>query len=92
MPKVNGHKPAGSVETPEYQLAAKMLIAFRDTWNEQLKVSGADPVMFSRLSVVALSQLSAIVAVDVGMQHDQFTNVCRANFDEAFKNAPRFSA
>lgn len=83
----NGHDKV----SPEYQLTAKLIEAFRDTWLEKYQENLADPMTFSRLSILALSQLAAINGVDVGMTEEQFVNVCRANFIQAFKHAPRFS-
>lgn len=91
MPKkqLNGSKPAEP--STEYKLVHEMLTEFRDVWVKQCQGATIDPMIFSRLSVVALTQLSAIVAVDVGMQPDQFTNICSAQFTEAYRKAPRFN-
>ena len=92
MPKINkmnGHK-AQPEQSKEYELAAQLLGDFRDLWVDKFKRAGADSVLFSRMSVVALTQLSAIIAVDVGMSLEQFVNVCAAQFSEAYKKAPRF--
>lgn len=77
-------------DNPDYRLTMKLLNEFRALWVEQLRISETDPVRFSQLSVVALTQLSAIVGVDVGMIPQQFEAVCRAQFDAAFAKAPRF--
>lgn len=50
-----------------------------------------DAVRYSRLSVVTLSQMAAVTAVDVGLTEEQFLATCKANFDEAVKRAPRWS-
>ena len=86
---MNGHK-AQIDQSKEYKITAKILSDFRDLWVEQFKQAGVDSVLFSRLSVVALTQLSAIIAVDVGMQPEQFSSICSAQFTEANKRAPRF--
>lgn len=80
-------KPASN---PDYEAALKLLAAFRETWAKQHAEAGLDALKYSRLSVVALTQLSAIVAVDVGMNAQQFENVCRAQFKAAYEQAPRF--
>jgi hypothetical protein len=77
--------------SPEFELASQLLTDFRNLWIEKSQKSKVDPMLFSRLSVVALTQLAAIVAVDVGMQPEQFLAVCNAQFLEAHKNAPRFA-
>lgn len=87
MPRI---VPEVTKVTAEFQATAKMLAAFRETWLEQLKASGIDDVRYSQLSVVAMTQLAAIVAVDVGVKLEQFTAVCQANFKEAYDKAPKF--
>jgi hypothetical protein len=42
------------------------------------------------MSVVALSHMAAVTAVDVAMSEEQFINVCLANYREAIKRAPRW--
>jgi hypothetical protein len=94
MPKklANGkdHHPTQPV-SPEYQLASKLMEAFQETWKAMYAEGLADPMTFSRMSVVALTQLAAIVGVDVGMSTDQFIAINKANFEEAFRKAPKFS-
>lgn len=87
MPKiVNGHD-----SNPDYALASKMLADIKAFWAaQQAELVGEDPMRVSRLATVAFSQWAAMLAVDVGMQSYQFSAVCQANFDEAFKQAPRF--
>ena len=89
MPKVmNGH---GVHEVdPHYELTLKLLNELREFWLGQLKNTTADDVTFARLSVVALTQFSAMLAVDVGMLDEQFINVCRAQFQAAYAKAPKF--
>jgi hypothetical protein len=90
--KLNGHDQP--VKDPhidtDMQLAAGILHALKGAWLAHLKESGAAQVRHARLTVVAATQLAAIIGVDVGMTADQFTNVCKANFDEAYKRAPKF--
>ena len=45
---------------------------------------------FQRMSVVTLSHMAAVTAVDVAMSEEQFINVCLANYREAVKRAPRW--
>ena len=58
---------------------------------ELAKQIGVGPVKFSRVSIVSLSQLAAVIAVDVGLTEEQFLATCKANFAEAAKRAPRWS-
>ncbi len=90
MPKMNGKTPGVAAQSPEYLLTMKLLNAFNDTWKEQARQAGVDPVLYSRLSMVALSQLAAQLAVDVGMKPEQFAAVCQAQFTQAYQRAPKF--
>jgi hypothetical protein len=85
-------KPAepAPVQTADYLLTVKLLNEFRHTWTEQFKEAGVSATLFSRLSLVAMTQVAAIVGVDVGMTQEQFLAVCRANFNEAYSKAPKF--
>lgn len=92
MPKViNGssQKPTTEQET-DYALSMKMLSDIRSFWLEQATYSTIDQVRLYRLGVVAFSQWASILGVDVGMNVEQFTNVCRANFQAAYEKAPKF--
>lgn len=63
-------------------------------WKEWIKHRDenkqVDPPRYSRLSVVTLSHVAATVAVDVGMDLEQFLAVCRANFKDAYQRAPKW--
>lgn len=85
MPKIEAD------DDPKYILTKKLVSEFMKTWHEQNKESGVDEVLFSQLSVVALSQVAAIIGVDIGMRAEQFSNVCQANFKQAYDIAPKFS-
>ena len=54
-----------------------------------------DPVVaqekFTRVSIVSFTQIAAVCAVDVGLTEEQFLETCKANFQQAFKAAPRWS-
>lgn len=76
--------------TPQQKLALKLFNEFKKEYVKSAAKYQDDPIAHTRMSIVALSQLAAILAVDVGMQPDQFLNVNRCNFEEAFKVAPRF--
>ena len=65
-----------------------------EIWKEHrewCKGQKIDPVIYSRVSVVSLTQIAAVTAVDVGMTEEQFLNTCKANFQEANQRAPRWS-
>ena len=86
MPKVQAPAEAN----PDLQLTNKLITEYRKVWVEQRNAEGGSQVRFSRLSVIALLQAAAIVAVDIGLNHEQFTNTALANYKEAFKRAPKF--
>lgn len=46
--------------------------------------------LFTKMSAVALSQYAAVLAIDMGMNEEQFVKVSRANFQEAYERAPKF--
>lgn len=83
--------PKMEAENPEYVLTKKLVSEFMKAWHEQMADSGVGQVRYSQLSVVALTQVAAIAGVDVGMNIDQFTAVCQANFKQAYDIAPKFS-
>ena len=86
--KANGHQEPEP--NPDFEMMTHILNDLRHFWATECNSSGVDPVRFGRLGIVALTQWTAIVGVDLGMQEEQFMAVCRANFQEAFKRAPRF--
>lgn len=93
MPKnINGHDPDASpnVDDPHKMLLTSLLRQYQAGYLSMAQLNPEDPVLLCKLSVVALSQLAAMHAVDVGMQPEQFFNICKANYAEAFKRAPRF--
>ena len=92
MPKTingNSQKPTSEQES-DYALSVKMLGDIRDFWMEQTADSTLDQAKLYRLGVVAFSQWASILGVDLGMNVEQFTNVCRANFQAAYEKAPKF--
>jgi hypothetical protein len=60
------------------------------TWGPHRDGFG-DQVSFTRLSVITLSQVAAVCAVDVHMPEDKFLAVCKANYEQAHKVAPKWS-
>lgn len=88
MPKV---KKPEVVLSPELILTNKLITEFRQLWVDQLKEAGVSHVQYSRLSLLALLQVAAVVGVDLGMQSKQFTAMALGSFEEAHKRAPRFS-
>jgi len=89
MPRIsNTPKEAAS---PDLILANKLIAEFRQLWVDQLKDAGVSHVDYSRISLVALNQLAATIAVDLGMKPQQFTAMCGGAYMEAYKQAPKFS-
>ena len=89
---MSGEEPNGKgTEEQAIQHVHGLLVAsLWSTWKDARGASDLDPVKYSRLSVVSLTQVAAMTAVDLGMPIEQFTEVCRANFLEAMARAPRF--
>ena len=70
-----------------------LVVKLWEIWKEHrewCKAQKIDPVIYSRVSVVSLTQIAAVTAIDVGMTEEQFLNTCKANFQEADKKAPRW--
>lgn len=88
MPRI---QPKQEPVNPDLSLTNKLIAEYRQLWVDQLREAGGSQVHFSRLSLVALTQVAAVVAVDVGMKPEQFTAMCLANFSEAHKRAPKFT-
>ena len=62
-----------------------------ELWREHRDLNKAmGPQKFSRTSIVALTNIAAVTAVDVGMDEEQFLRTCKANYAVAVKNAPRW--
>lgn len=84
---MNSHEPGN----PDFEATTEILTNLRKYWISQASNSKLDPMRFSQLGLVALTQWSAMVGVDVGIPEDMFIAICQANFREAFKRAPKFS-
>lgn len=67
------------------------------TWGQHRDITRGtiDPVTaqekFTRLSIVSLTSIAAICAVDVNMTEENFLATCKANYEQVVKNAPRWS-
>jgi hypothetical protein len=65
-----------------------------DTWSKWKDNKPApeelDAIKYTRLSVVSLTHVAAVLAVDVGMNEEQYLKVCKANFTEAVAKAPKW--
>ena len=74
-----------------FELAKSLLQSIAEWYLKQVDDrAGTDMVTLTRMSVLALSQYSAVLAVDVNMIEDQFLAVNKANFQEAYAKAPKF--
>jgi hypothetical protein len=72
-------------------MTMKIVQSHKELLIKEMEESGIDPVLFSRLVVVALTSLAATYAVDINMPYDGFGRTCQANYAEANRRAPRFS-
>jgi hypothetical protein len=86
MPKVKS-----VVNSKEYDITARIINDLKATWDKLYAEGLADPPTFVSLSVVACTQLAAIMAVDVGLVEDKLLAITQANYREALKRAPKFS-
>ena len=79
-------------ETSEEFKQAEMMLNSIKQWyfNEVERHKGKNEEMTARIMITVLSQWASILAVDVGMSHEQFKSVCTANFEMAYQNAPKF--
>ena len=91
MPRVN-QQPQAAEPSPDYQLTLRLLEACMTLWRTQyMDLSReVDPMKLTRLGVVAFTQVSATLGVDVGMTQEQFVAICNVQFAEAYKRAPKF--
>ncbi len=75
----------------EYKTAQALLSTLAEWYITQVELQPAsERVWFTRLVVVALSQYSATLAVDVGLPEPSFVKICELSFKEAYDKAPKF--
>lgn len=81
-------------ETPskEQELCQDLSNSLSDWFKTEMANYGnrVDPVLLSRMTVVAMAGYSAMLAVDVGMPPENFTAVCGASYKQAYDKAPKF--
>jgi hypothetical protein len=88
---------SGGVPPELFDLHKKLCSDIWATWGSHRDHAQGviDPVVaqekFTRVSIVSLTQIAAVCAVDVGMTEEQYLATCKANFETAYKNAPRWS-
>ena len=46
--------------------------------------------IYSRISILTATQMAAITAIDVGLPEEQFLDICRENYQEAYRRTPKF--
>lgn len=86
--KINGlEKP--DLKVIHDDVVADLWITWEE-WRDAADGWAMDPVQFSRLSVVSMNTVAAVVAVDSLMTEDQFVDVCRTLYQEALIRAPKF--
>lgn len=88
---MSGNGSNGSV-TQLFKVAHESMVTkLWDMWKgERSGADGLSDEIFQRLSVVAMSQVAAIIAVDVTITEEQFLSICQANFKEAYRKAPKW--
>lgn len=61
-----------------------------EAWKRQHAEKEITGLEYSRIGVVALSQVGATIAVDCGLTEEQFVETAKATFKEAYEKAPKF--
>ncbi len=87
--------PGNGKGTPQQQLLdahSKLIGGLWEIWKDHRSINAEniDPVKYSRLSIVSLTQVASVIAVDVGMDQEQFLKICEANFRDALAKAPKW--
>lgn len=59
-------------------------------WDVWLKGRLGDQATYTRVSIVSLTHVAAVCAVDVGMSEENFLATCKANYEAALRNAPKW--
>lgn len=80
--------------TEAFQVYQGLVKSFMDSWKIDreawIKDGGQDHVKFQRQSVLALANVAAVLGVDGLMTEEQFIDVCRAMFKQAYAAAQKF--
>jgi hypothetical protein len=83
-------KPEEALRKAHDYFVAELWTKWKDNRDRAALEAALEPVKYGRLSVVSLTHVAAVIAVDVGMTEEQFCDVARANFKEAYTRAPKF--
>lgn len=77
----------------DVELANLLFEEYKGLWKSQMlsATQEIDHIKFSQLSLFALTQWAAVIAVDVGLPVEKYLALCHEAFNTANKNAPRFS-
>ena len=76
------------------QIGEALLPKYWDDWREVRKETVDEDLtdaQFARFSIVVAVQMAAVLAVDTYMTEDQFIALCKANYEGAHKQSPKFS-
>lgn len=87
MSAANGE---GTLEQQLQHVHSQLVEDLWTAWKNHRTTSSIEAEKYSRISVVSLTQVAAMTAVDVGMTEEQYMLVCMANFNEANKKALRW--
>lgn len=80
-------------ESEEFKIHKELTAAIEEWWRATLTssiVKNRDPEMVAKMTVVALTRMAAVFAVDLSMKKEQFGAVCKANYEEAYESAPKW--
>ena len=89
------NEPGNGKGTPQQQLLdahSKLIGSLWEIWKDHRSINAEniDPDKYARLSIVSLTQVASVIAVDVGMDQEQFLKICEANFRDALAKAPKW--
>jgi hypothetical protein len=78
------------IDEDDLKVLQKLMDALGKIFQQNI-VPGMDPVKYSQLHVVALTQYAAIIGVDLNMKPENFLAMCNLAFRSAHQKAPKFS-
>jgi hypothetical protein len=73
-----------------YEQHCELVAALKSMYQEKAATKGVDQMKFERSFVIAMVDVSCLLAVDSLMTEDQFLDVCRTTFKAAYEAAPKF--
>ena len=70
---------------------SRLMASLFQLWADHQKINAMVEVgIYARITILSLTQMAAMTAVDVGMGEEQFVELCLENYREAHRRAPKF--